>query len=268
MSTGYLGPKMSYSFLATSKMGYNDGVPFKTIFDLFDAVEKGGIDRAVVPVENSLEGQVGQTLDLLFSKDVSIIEEYYLRVVHCIAATDNADVKIVHSHPQALMQCSNYIEKHGYAVIEETSTTAGIEKLFNEQNKGHAVICSEEAASACKLTILDRDIGNEHDNFTRFFVITKKGLAKPQGDKISIAFTLLNKPGSLASIVDVLAKYGIDMTKIESRPIKFNPFSYIFYIDFIDNGFSKQAMDEISQKTVSLKILGKYRKAIGPVMKQ
>lgn len=269
LKVAFQGEIGAYSEIAVYKyFSINvQAIPCKHFSDVFKSVEKNEVDYGIVPIENSIEGSVNQVYDLFLKHDLKVCGEIILKIEHCLLANFNADldsIKIVYSHPQALAQCSNFLEKLGYEIIP-TYDTAGSVKIIKEKNTiDVAAIASERAAEIYGMKILARDIADVPDNYTRFFVISKED-AKPTGnDKTSIIFSLKHIPGSLYKALEEFALRGINLTKIESRPTKLKPWEYNFYLDFEGHRNEQkciEALNGLQRKATFIKILGSYPKA-------
>ncbi len=261
MKIGYFGEKGAYSNIAAINMVNGEYVPLKSVKSVFDSLYNNKIDYGVVPIENSIEGSVNETYDSLYKMNFFIVKEYYLRIKHCLIGINNSNIdkiKFVHSHPQALGQCSDFIYKNNYIAINEYDTAGSVIIVKNKDSIEHAAIAGELAAKIYDMKIILKDIENNKDNYTRFFLISKTMVNPDKKSKTSIVFSTENKPGSLNKVLEILNKYNINMTKIESRPVKFSPFNYIFFIDFENNENSEKAIKDIKLITDYLKILGKY----------
>jgi prephenate dehydratase len=264
MIIGTLGPEGSFSEKAAKQ--WNDKAEMRyydDIFDTADALRGNEVDYSIVPIENSLEGSVTLTLDLLMERQLKIVGEVIVQVKHCLLSKGKlADLKILMSIPQALSQCKKYIKKNFRNIdVRSTLSTSQAAKLASE-SKHIAAIASRESAGIYGLEILDENIQDVNENFTRFIVI---GKAMPHGtgnDKTSIIIYLeKNRPGALYEILGEFAKRGIDLTKIESRPTKKVLGDYLFYIDLkghIEDRIIKDTLDHVKSKVGMLKILGSY----------
>ena len=232
---GYLGPNGTFSHQAAMEWseGKEEIKEFSTIYSVILAVEKGEIDRAIVPIENSIDGSINTTLDTLAS------------------------------HPQPIGQCSKLLS-HEFAdvKIEFADSTASAAKRVKESDGSVACIGSPNSAKIYDLDILCHDCGDDANNSTRFVIIEKTPNKTVTGhDKSSIVFAIDNKPGSLYSAIELLAKSGINMTKIESRPMKKELGKYVFFIDIdgnIDDASIYFALDKVRQNTFFYKFLGSY----------
>jgi chorismate mutase/prephenate dehydratase len=234
---------------------------------LFDEVEKGSIDWGLVPVENSLEGSVNQTYDLFLTHDLKVCGEIILRISHCLIANPNTSleaVKAVYSHPQALAQCRNFLERLGRELIPTYDTAGSVKMLKEKDLKDAAAVASEKAAEIYGMKILAREIEDNPANYTRFFVLSKEDSPKTGRDKTSIIFGAPHTPGSLYHALGEYAKRGINLMKIESRPTKQTPWEYNFYLDFEGHRSEErcaEALKALEKSGAFLKILGSYPKA-------
>lgn len=271
LTVGFLGPRGSFTEEAALKIFNDQGVqflPYPSIYDVFRAVENSEVDYGVIPLENSIEGSVGETLDMLAQTSAKICGETEIRIVHNLIAkpgTKFEDIKIVLSHPMALAQCRNFIyTKLKNVKIESRASTAEAVKESIER-EGVAAIGSELAAKIYGGEILIKGIEDYKDNYTRFIAIGYKQLDKGVGVKTSIIFTLKDVPGALHNALQPFAVRNINLTKIESRPIKGRPWEYMFFMDLagsIEDAKTKEALEEFVPRTTSVKILGSYRKIV------
>jgi prephenate dehydratase len=243
-------------------------LPKKSFQEVFDAAEDGGADYAVVPVENSIEGSVNEIYDLLLQTRMGVIGEVYQRVRHCLIANKGAKkIKYVHSHPQALAQCRGYLLKKGIEPVPAYDTAGAVKMIKEKKMLDSAAIASKRAAELYNMKILDEDIQDRKNNYTRFLVLAPKkakGDAKSGKYKTSMIFSVKHVPGALFGIVGEFAIRRINLTKIESRPTKETPWEYNFYVDFEGHEQDRAVQDalgSIRPKTSYLKILGSYRKA-------
>ena len=241
--------------------------PCKTLRQVFAAVEAKSVDYGIVPAENSLEGSINQTYDLLLETPLKIYGEVKTRVSHCLLALPGAqigDLRVVYSHPQALAQCAAFLDSLGVEV-ESIYDTAGGAKMIKEKSlRSAAALASKTAAELYGLNVLKENIEDVSENFTRFFVISWSDAAPSGNDKTSIVFGTRHIPGSLHEALSKLASRRINLTKIESRPIKGTPWEYHFFADFeghlTDHGCS-EALEALRKSTTFLKILGSYPQA-------
>lgn len=236
----------------------------QTFQDVFRLVERKKADFGVIPIENSLEGTIGQNYDLLLKTKVKIFAEIILRISHCLIAnqgTKFSQITKVFSHPLALGQCREFLEKKKLKAIPYSDTARACKMIKEEKLKDSACIASYRVAKIYQMKILKRKIETNPKNFTRFFIISKKKPPKSKNKKTSIVFTLRNVPGSLFRALAPLAQYKINLTKIESRPIVGKPWQYNFYLDFegdIKENRVKKAIKEFKKNTLFFKVLGVY----------
>lgn len=267
---GFQGESGSYSeiaalrFFSSFKSSF---IPFRSFQDLFDNVENSFIDAAIVPIENSIEGSVNETYDLLVEKHLFVTGEIYQRIRHCLIVNkqQSLEPKTVFSHPQALAQCRNYIRKKSLEPIPSYDT-AGSVKFIKEHSLGDAsAIASKRAAEIYDMKIIEEGIEDKNNNFTRFLVISKiPNNQTNTADKTSIIFSISHTPGSLFLILKEFATRNINLTKIESRPTKDIPWEYYFFVDFEgnpDDDVIKTSLLDIKKETLFFKILGSYKKA-------
>lgn len=263
---GFQGEHGAYSEEAIlSEFPNAEPIGYKSFREVFDAVEKNECDYAVIPIENSLEGAIGEVHDLLFEYPLMVRGEIILRIKHNLLTLPGVtfnDIKNVYSHPQALMQCSSFITRYKLNPVA-VYDTAGAAKLLRERNDMHsAAIASKRAAEIYGLTILMEGIENNTNNYTRFLIIGAEDIKKPTGhDKTSIIFGVRHVPGALYRALEPFAKRNINLTRIESRPSKRKPWEYLFYVDFEGHRFDENvasALQELQQVTSIIKILGSY----------
>lgn len=211
---------------------------YPTFEQVFAAVESDSLQYGVLPIYNSTSGTVTQTVDLMGKYSFFITAMNQVEVTHCLATlpgTKIENISAVYSHPQALSQCSNFLDAR-HLVRREYSNTATAAKMVAETNdQTIAAICSEDCARRNHLEILASHISNVVPNFTQFICITKDMQVAEDASVISVMLTLSNEPGSLSRILNKFFLYGLDMTKIESRPIRNGSFDVIFHIDFKGN---------------------------------
>ncbi|MCL4375374.1 prephenate dehydratase [Candidatus Marsarchaeota archaeon] len=246
-----------------------DAVPCQTFADIFESISSG-IDFGVVPIENSIEGNVTQTYDLILKFGFPIVGEVIHKISHCLIANEGANIKSiknVYSHPQALGQCREYLERMGFSAIPEYDT-AGSVKLIKEKGIADgAAIAGRGAAVIYRMKILASGIETNKKNFTRFFVISRKANKSSNdgvGFKTSVAFSTKHSPGALYNAIGCFANNGINLTYIQSRPILGKPWKYNFYLDCegsIRETKLKEAVEELGAFSSFVKVLGSYQKA-------
>jgi len=260
---GFFGPSGTFTEEAASLIG-GDLIAFDSILDVFEAVEKGEVNVGVVPIENSIEGPIGVTLDLLVHDyDLKIKNEIIIPISHNLLINPDAeidDVQLVYSHIQALSQCRKFTEGLGVVVNSTPSTSAAAEMTKGKKNL--AAIGTKRAAEIYDLKIAASNIQDYENNVTRFVVIDKTDHERTGKDKTSIVFSILeDKPGGLYEILEVFANNNINLTKIESRPSKEKLGSYIFFVDFEGHRTDKligNILNIIRSKLEYIKVLGSY----------
>jgi prephenate dehydratase len=245
-------------------------IPRPYLRDVFDSIEAGEADLGLVPVENSIEGSIVRTYDLLNDRRLKAQGETVLRVVHCLIANPEVakeDVLRVHSHPQALGQCRDYLERHGYEPVSSYDTAGSVKMLKEQGLRDSAAIASRRAAEVYGMEVLDSGIETHQENYTRFLVIGHEDMQQTSSDKTSIAFIVDHRPGTLYTALKAFAENGIDLTKIESRPMLGKPWEYIFFIDVIghrEDSNLNMALRLLKENSRSVKILGSYPRAPKP----
>ncbi len=240
-------------------------MPYPTFYEVLESTEQGKSDYAILPVENSLEGSVGESYDLLLTTKLNVVGEIYYRIKHCLIGFDGLEkIDTVYSHPQALGQCRKFIQEHKLKAIP-TYDTAGSVKILLELKKNNlSCIASKNAAEIYKVPVIKEGIEDNVNNYTRFLVLTNKKLEKTRSDKTSIIFSIKHVPGALYNILEKFNENKINLTKIESRPTKTTPWEYNFYVDFEgsqDDPPVQDVLEKIKQDTLFLKVLGSYPRA-------
>lgn len=266
---GYLGPAGSFSNQAAQdySRGKEEIKEYKTIFFAIKAVDGGEIDRCIVPIENSIEGCINTTLDMLaFDADLYITGEHVLHISQNLMVkkgTKKEDITLITSHPQAIGQCAGLLSaEFPNADIEYADSTSAAAKRVSIEDGHIACIGSPNSAALYGLDILYPDCGDDKNNSTRFVILEKKpSMTVTDHDKTSIAFTTEDKPGSLYNALELFAKDKINLKKIESRPMKNELGKYMFFIDIdgnIDNFTIYFALDKLRSNTTFYKFLGSY----------
>jgi prephenate dehydratase len=231
-------------------------VPCALSAEVFAALDTGAADAAVIPIENSLAGSVLEHFDLLLKHDVKVVEETLVRIRHNLIAMPGVcidEIEHVLSHPVALAQCRRFLAAHP------------VKQLMELRERNVAAIASEAAAATYGAGILERDVEDNPENYTRFFLVRRAGEAETdsEANKMSIAFTLEHRPGSLVAALGALSAVGTNLTKIESRPVHGKPWEYIFYVDcqIGSSAEGTRALEALDAHCGMVKELGRYREA-------
>jgi len=240
-------------------------IPHPTFYDVLESTEKDQTDYSILPIENSLEGSVGESYDLLLSTTLNVVGEIYYRIKHCLIGFEELKkIDTVYSHPQALGQCRKFIQEHKLKSIPTYDTAGSVKILLELKNENAACIASKRAAEIYKVPIIKENIEDNANNYTRFLVLAKKKQERTGKNKTSIIFSIKHTPGALYSILEKFNSNKINLTKIESRPTKSTPWEYNFYVDFEGHENEPHISDvltKIKENTVFLKVLGSYPRA-------
>lgn len=265
---GFQGEHGAFSEVAVRSLGREwVPIPCPEFIDVFEGVGKGQFDYGVVPVENSLEGAVTQVNDLLVETDLRIVAEIKVPVHHCLLAlpdSDYRDIKVVYSHPQALAQCRGFIARNKLEPRPYYDTAGAAMMLANERPKAAAAIASRLCAEIYDLEALKENIEDHESNFTRFVVLSREKSNEP-GNKCSIIFSTAHRAGALYGVLKVFSDAGINLTRIESRPIRKDPGKFAFLLDFQgsdgDENVAK-ALAKMEKEAAMYKFLGCYKEAV------
>ena len=266
MRIAYQGEPGAYSEAAALRFSdHADLLPCEAFEDVFAAVASGKATHGILPVENSIGGTIHRNYDLLLENDLPIVGEVTLPITHNLMAlpgTSLKEVRRILSHPQALAQCERFLRGMSGVSVEATYDTAGSAKLVKEHKlTDAAAIASERAANVFGLEILRAEIQDYSDNITRFLLISRTGETGDHVDKTSVVFSLPNEPGSLFKALSVFALRDIDLTKIESRPIRGRPWEYLFYVDIPIGRHDlrcARALVHLAEFARSMRTLGSY----------
>lgn len=277
MVVAYQGEPGAYSEAAAQRYAPEASLqPCPSFEEVFRAVEGGEAAFGVLPIENSIGGTIHRNYDLLLEHQLQIVGDLELRVVHSLIAlpgTSIDQVKQIYSHPQALAQCDRYLRSLPGVEVVATYDTAGSAKLIKDkQLAGAAAIASERAASVFGLTILESGIQDFADNITRFLVVAPASAPDLSGhpsNKTTVVFTLANEAGALFKALSVFALRGIDLTKLESRPIPGRPWEYLFYVDLAvgaEDARCGRALAHLAEFAPMFRNLGSYASTLLPRM--
>jgi prephenate dehydratase len=271
LRVAFQGERGAFSEDAVARFfGEVETVPCPDFDSVFRAVDEGRADRAMVPVENSLEGSVTAVNDLLLEHDLVIVGEAVVEVVHCLIGHPGAsleDVRRVYSHPQALGQCRAFLARHpGWEKVPSFDTAGSVRMVRDAGRRDEAAIASRRAAEVYGMTVLLEGIQDSADNRTRFFALQKAPRMLEEGDKTSLVFATRNVPGALHEAMGSFAARGINMTKVESRPRRGRAWEYVFFVDIDGHVGDPQvaaALADLVRKAAFVKVLGSYRRAKG-----
>jgi chorismate mutase/prephenate dehydratase len=261
----YLGPPGTHTHLACFKHFGNSiyALSKEGIQEVFEAVEKGEAGYGVVPIENSTEGSVNRTLDLFIESEVKICGEVMVQVSHDLLSQSGRaeDIRKIYSHPQALEQCRKWLRKN-FPHIQVTGavSTAKAAQIAAEDANA-AGIANSFAAQFYGLKVIQSQIEDYVHNYTRFFVLSQEIGNRTGEDKTSLLFSISHTPGSLYRVLKIFSERGINLTKIESRPMKGKPWEYIFFIDFEGHATDSnvaEVLDEVKEYVLFVKLLGSY----------
>ncbi len=272
LRVGYQGSEGAYSQLAATQH-FKAAAPslrcigYHSFREMLEALKAREVDYAVLPIENSIAGSINESYDLLATMGLSLVGEEFQPIAHClIGAADVAvaDIRRVYSHPVALAQCGEFLATLEDCHVEAfTDTAMSVEKVKKDADPTQAAIASKEAAALHGLPILRRDIADHPENYTRMVIVALEP-AHYDGTvpcKTSLVFSTVHEQGALARCIAIFAEYGLNLTKIESRPKPDTPFEYIFYLDFegnVDLETTRAALRDLGKVTTFLTVLGSY----------
>ncbi len=264
------GTEGAYSHIAAETLFPEGEITFTREFeDVFKAVERGTVDCGILPIDNSNAGSVTAVYTLMKRYDFYVNHAVKVKVDHCLAAKPGASlgqIKNIYSHEQALRQCSGFFERHPEYAPREYINTAAAAKFVSESDEPAAAICSVKSAKLHGLEILERNIQDTDENYTRFLCISKTMQLHESADKVSIAVAISNQPNSLYRLLTAFSAAGVDLTKIESKPIGTKNFDVIFYIDFLGNLRRPEIchlINSLSGEFEYFKFLGNYPETEG-----
>lgn len=266
-SIGFQGEHGAYGEVAA--LNFDNALvplPCREFVDVFDEVSAGQIDFGIVPVENSLEGAVTEVNDLLVGIDLKITGEIKLPIHHALLAlseTDHREIKAVYSHPQALAQCRGFLSRNNLEPIPFYDTAGAAKMIANSRPNAAAAIASKSCAELYNLEVIKDEIEDDKSNFTRFLILARESSVEA-GNKCSIIFSTRHEAGTLFAVLKIFSDAGINLTRIESRPIRTDSGKYAFFLDFQGSEHDDKvikALELVKQKTVMFKFLGCYREA-------
>lgn len=265
----YLGPVATYTHQA-ARQTFGRGeryLPAESVGDVFSMVQQGFADMGVAPVENSNEGVVTSTLDLLVDSQQFIAGEIILPIRHMLLSREPTldSIRTVYSHPQALAQCKQWLERNlSEAKLKDARSTAEAATLCSEV-PGAAAVASELTSELYEVPILEGDIGDWEENFTRFLILSNEMVPPTGADKTSVVLSIKDRVGALYEILKPFGENDINLTKIESRPSKKKAWDYVFFVDVeghIEDAKVKATLERVEEYCEGLKVLGSYPKGI------
>ncbi|MCI9526199.1 MAG: prephenate dehydratase [Lachnospiraceae bacterium] len=263
----YQGTQGAYSQLAMKAYFGEDmeGYHVDTWRDAMEAICKGEADYAVLPIENSSAGIVGENFDLMLEYDNYIVAEQTIKIEHALLGLPDAeisDIRTVYSHPQALMQSVDFLDEHSeWERVSVKNTAVAAKQVVKEQRKDQAAIASEVSAELYGLKILKNNINYSDENSTRFIIVGGKKIRIKGAQKVSICFETAHESGSLYRMLSHFMFNNLNMVKIESRPMKDKSFEYRFFVDLQGNlgdGAVQNALRGLVEESLSMKVLGNY----------
>jgi chorismate mutase/prephenate dehydratase len=269
LRVAYLGPRGTFSEAAVlQRFGKaSEGLPADSIDGVFASVESSTANYGLVPVENSTEGAIGRTLDLLLSSNLKICGEVLLQVHQCVLSNENdlSLIRKIYSHPQSFGQCLGWLNAHlPHAERIPASSNADAARMAAEESFS-AAIAGTQAADHFKLKVLAQNIEDDARNTTRFLMIGNQEVAPSGKDKTSLVTTAANRPGAVHDLLVPLAQNGVSMTKLESRPSRTGLWEYVFYVDIEGHQADAKvavALEQLKQIAAFVKVLGSYPVAV------
>jgi prephenate dehydratase len=270
----FQGEAGAFSQVAATRLAGEEAVPvpLPTFQQVFESVSNGKSNCAVIPIENTLHGSIHENYDHLLKFDLAIRGETFVRIVHNLIVVPGvrlSDVHRIYSHPVALNQCRNFLNAHpGIERVPFYDTAGSVKMLMEQSLRGAAAIASASASEIYGARILKKSIEDDRENYTRFFLLERinKGrkaarLRDGAKFKTSVVFTVRNVPGALFKCLSAFALRDLNMTKIESRPLRGKPWEYLFYLDFaghVEDPVSRNALGHLGELADMLRVLGCY----------
>ena len=265
LKVAYSGVEGAFAHIAAGRI-FPEGnrVPYGDFKAAYDSVASGECDVAVIPIENSYAGEVGQSIDLIFSGELYLNGIYELEIHQNLLGVEGAsvdDIKKVISHPQALSQCRDYISMRGFEAEEASNTAVAAKTVAKEKDKSLGAIASAETAELYGLKIIEANVNKSGENCTRFAVLSKVKASSPSLTSTVLMFTVKHEAGSLAKAIGIIGKHGYSMTALRSRPMKKLSWQYYFYVEIegstdTENGI--KMIEELSEVCDKLKVAGTF----------
>lgn len=265
LKVAYSGVEGAFAHIAVGRIFPNSSkLPYRDFKTAYDAVVSGESDEVVLPIENSYAGEVGQTIDLIFSGDLYINGIYELEIHQNLLGNPEStieDIRKVISHPQALSQCRDYINFRGFDTEDTNNTAIAAQTVAESKDTAIGAIASLETAELYGLKVLEANINKSGENTTRFAVLSKVRAKSPTLCNTVLMFTVKHEAGSLANAISIIGKYGYNMTALRSRPLRQHSWQYYFYVEVdgtVDNENGKNMMDELDKVCDKLKVAGTF----------
>jgi len=265
LRVAYSGVEGAFAHIAAGRIfPGSTAIPCRDFKAAYESVVSGENDVAVLPIENSYAGEVGHSIDLIFSGELFINGIYELEIHQNLLGVADAsvsDIKTVISHPQALSQCHEYIKRHGFSAEEANNTALAAKQVAQAQDKTLGAIASAETAGLYGLKVLEEKINTSGENTTRFAVLSRVKAASPALSNAVLMFTVRNEAGSLAKAISVIGRYGYNMTALRSRPLREHSWQYYFYVEIDgtpETEAGRQMMAELSEVCDRLKVAGTF----------
>lgn len=265
LKVAYSGVEGAFAYIAAGRI-FPDGnrVAYSDFKAAYNAVVSGECDAAVLPIENSYAGEVGQTIDLIFAGSLYVNGIYELEIHQNLLGLSTAtveDIKTVTSHPQALSQCHDYIKLRGFATEQANNTALAAKRVAESGDPTLGAIASVETAEIFGLKVLEANVNKSGENTTRFAVLSKVKATDPALSNSVLMFTVKNEAGSLAQAISIIGKYGFNMTALRSRPLKKHSWQYYFYVEIdglVNAEASQRMIEELSAVCDKLKVAGTF----------
>lgn len=265
LKVAYSGVEGAFAHIAAGRIfPKGNRISYSDFKAAYDSVVKGESDVAVLPIENSYAGEVGQTIDLIFSGGLFINGIYELEIHQNLLGLPEAkveDIKKVTSHPQALSQCHDYLKMRGFKTEESNNTALAAKTVAEAKDKSLGAIASVETAEIYGLKVIEANINKSGENTTRFAVLSKVKAASPALTSTVLMFTVKHEAGSLASAIGIIGQYGYNMTALRSRPLRKHSWQYYFYVEIdgtVDTENGMKMIDELNKVCDRLKIAGTF----------
>lgn len=270
LKVAYSGIEGSFASIASGKIYPNEQfISCKSFDEAYAKVESGECDVAVLPIENSFAGEVGQVMDLIYGGSLEFDNVYELSISHCLLGTKNTkleNIRTVLSHPQALEQCHEFIEEHGFRTVPYENTARAARQVSFGGDPEVGAIASKETADLYGLKVLATDVNQSANNVTRFAVLSRNPGKKADPDCTSaMMFTVKNEAGGLAKAISKIGDHGFNMRVIRSRPEKKTNWTYYFYVEVegdLESAKGKEMLEDLKKQCQFVKIVGRYEPGI------